>query len=491
MEHFKADDNGAVVDLVIGLCELLFVALVGAARALWRYPFTVSTLLLVAAVHSLGGPLWVLASLSVAGTMGLGVWFVRPSWWAAGVEEAWRYRRRRAVARSWEGWCDRLGLAVTDVHKGTGVRTSWTPGLSRLRWAGGEARTSAAGVLTGRVRLLAGQCVDDVVSRADKLAAAAGARSCRVSGLGTSAVSVTWLFGDPLAATVRPLPVVEPVDVGALPVGVREDGGLWRLRLAGTHVLVVGVTGAGKGSVIWSMLAALGPALRDGWVQVWAVDGKGGMELAPGRALFARFAATAEDGVELLEDAAAVMTQRAARLAQAHERVHTPTVVEPLLVVLVDEVALLTAYLPDRRVKDRAEKALAMIATQGRAPGVVLVAALQDPRKEVLGLRNLFPTKVGMRLDEKAQVDMVLGDGARDAGALCHQIPESTPGVAFVRVDGVREPVRVRAAYLSDADIAALAATYPARRDDSHSETTKAAEGLAGEPVGTASERTG
>ena len=167
-----------------------------------------------------------------------------------------------------------------------------------------------------------------------------------------------------------------------------------------------------------------------------------------------------EDGVELLEQAVVVMTDRAARLA-GQARTHTPSVEEPLLVVLVDEVALLTAYLPDRKLRDRAERALATLATQGRAPGVVLVAALQDPRKEVLGLRNLFPTKVGMRLDEKTQVDMVLGDGARDAGAACHKIPETLPGVAYVKLDGLREPVRVRASYLTDADIAAAGRHLP------------------------------
>lgn len=168
-----------------------------------------------------------------------------------------------------------------------------------------------------------------------------------------------------------------------------------------------------------------------------------------------------EDGIGLLEDAVAAMTDRAARLAGT-ARTHTPTVEEPLLLVLVDEVALLTAYQPDRKLRDRAERALATLATQGRAPGVVLVAALQDPRKEVLGLRNLFPTKIGMRLDEKSQVDMVLGDGARDAGALCHKIGDDLPGVAYVKLDGRREPVRVRAPYLTDSDITDLASVYPA-----------------------------
>jgi DNA segregation ATPase FtsK/SpoIIIE, S-DNA-T family len=40
---------------------------------------------------------------------------------------------------------------------------------------------------------------------------------------------------------------------------------------------------------------------------------------------------------------------------------------------------------------------------------------------------------------------MILGDGTRDQGARCDQIPESNPGVGYVRVDGIREPIRVRA----------------------------------------------
>lgn len=318
-------------------------------------------------------------------------------------------------------------------------------------------------MLSGTVRLVAGQHVDDLAAVTDRLAAATGALSARVTATGPLRARLVLAFADPLSAVVAPLPTPAVPDLTAVSVGVREDGRAWTLRLLGTHVLVVGVTGAGKGSVVWSLLAGVAGGVSSGLVQLWAVDGKAGMELAPGRAMFTRFATTVEAGVDLLEAAATVMAERAARLVGS-TRLHTPTVAEPLVVVVVDEVALLTAYLPDRKLRERAEKALAVLATQGRAPGVVLVAALQDPRKEVLGLRNLFPTKVAMRLDEKLQVDMVLGEGAREAGAACHQIPESMPGVAYVRVDGVREPVRVRAAYLDDAAITRLAADYPAPR---------------------------
>jgi len=91
---------------------------------------------------------------------------------------------------------------------------------------------------------------------------------------------------------------------------------------------------------------------------------------------------------------------------------------------------------------------------------VCVVGALQDPRKDVISLRNLFSTRIALRLDESDQVDMVLGDGARDRGALADQIsplPYIGAGVGYVRLEASPDPVRVRAAYVADADIMAMA----------------------------------
>jgi DNA segregation ATPase FtsK/SpoIIIE, S-DNA-T family len=80
--------------------------------------------------------------------------------------------------------------------------------------------------------------------------------------------------------------------------------------------------------------------------------------------------------------------------------------------------------------------------------------------EDVLTIRNLFPDRIAMRLDEPEQVDMVLGDGARDRGAACELIPADPAtgaGVAFVRLESDPDPVRVRAGWVTDADIRALA----------------------------------
>jgi S-DNA-T family DNA segregation ATPase FtsK/SpoIIIE len=57
---------------------------------------------------------------------------------------------------------------------------------------------------------------------------------------------------------------------------------------------------------------------------------------------------------------------------------------------------------------------------------------------------------------------MVLGDGARDRGGTADLIssdPAIGAGVAFVRVESDPDPVRVRAAWVSDADIRAMCAS--------------------------------
>ncbi len=141
-------------------------------------------------------------------------------------------------------------------------------------------------------------------------------------------------------------------------------------------------------------------------------------------------------------------------------RFHEPTADEPLIVLIIDELAALTSYVTDREAKRRIGAALSLLLSQGRAVGVTVVAALQDPRKEVLPARDLFPTRVGLRMVDPDQVDMVLGAGARNHGARCDQIPESLPGVGYVGLDGVAEPVRVRFAYLTDTDIQMMVDRY-------------------------------
>lgn len=265
---------------------------------------------------------------------------------------------------------------------------------------------------------------------------------------------------DTLAGSIRvPVPA-ERVDLTRVPVGRTEDGTPWRVRILGRHLLVAGATGAGKGSVVWSILTGLAPAIRTGVVTPWVIDPKGGMEFGRGQRLFARFSYdTAEHTLALLRDAAAVLTARADRL-RGVTRQHIPTRAEPLVLIVIDELAAVTAYVTDRKVRTEVEQLLGLILSQGRAVGVSVIACVQDPAKDVLTLRQLFPTRIGLRLSEPTQTSMTLGAGARERGALCALIPDTLPGVGYVAEDGATRLARVRAFHVTDTDIDHLAATY-------------------------------
>jgi DNA segregation ATPase FtsK/SpoIIIE, S-DNA-T family len=433
-------------------------------RRVWRLlvvtaatPAALAGLLLVV----IGGLLWSVSPLLMlclaalgAGLL-VGVRLVWPDRWLAWLRlplrSWWRgwfiYRHRWAAAM------DTAGL--TTLWRGT----VWTPTVVTV--------TSTLTVDRVRVRMLPGQTVEDYAAVADRLAQTFGASAVRVRSVLARPHHVElWLLTtDPLTGVVEPLPVEDQVLTAGLPLALAEDGRTWRLQLVGSHVLVVGATGAGKGSVIWSLLLHLAPLIRSGLVTVWAVDPKGGMELAAGRSLFARFAhgdSDVEAGyestfAEVLEDAVAVMRRRQDRL-RGVTRLHTPSTDEPLVVLVVDELAALTGWVTDRTAKKRIEAALGLLLSQGRAVGVVVVGAVQDPRKDVLPMRDLFPTRIALRLNEAEQVNLVLGPGSRNRGAHADLIPDGLPGVGYVTVDGIAEPVRVRFSNVTDQHIARLVA---------------------------------
>ena len=367
-------------------------------------------------------------------------WFTRFAAGPARDKRRWWFYRRR-----WQAAMTLAGLAPTYRQR------VLLPVLVKVRAFG------AVDLVT--VRMVTGQAPDDFADRSGNLAHAFPAQLCRVREAGPGSVTLEFVRADTLADPIPAFPVCPYVDLAVLPAGWCEDGQPWLLRLLGSHVLIAGATGSGKGSVIWSAVRAMLPAILGGWVQVWALDPKR-MELSFGRGLFARYADQAAGMVELLEAAVGVMHDRAAQFGGL-TRTFTPSVDFPFLVVLIDELAFLTAYQPDRDLRKRAEAAIATLTSQGRSVGVCVVGALQDPRKDVISLRNLFPTRIALRLDESDQVDMVLGDGARDRGALADQIsplPATGAGVGYVRLEGSPDPVRVRAAYVTDDDIRAMAA---------------------------------
>ncbi|GAB3157129.1 FtsK/SpoIIIE domain-containing protein [Micromonospora sonneratiae] len=405
-------------------------------------------------------------------------WRAELSWWNwfAGPLLGW-FRRTFVYRRVWREAMTLCGLAETYDHRRV------LPELLRVR------SDQALDVLT--VRMVRGQTPEQFQKASANLAYAFGRRHARVYSERPDEPPVrtgpaAWLLWaidrvrfrdrptivylvlvrtDALRTVVPPFPAQTVPDFTALPMARREDLRTWSLHLLATHVLIGGATRRGKGSVLWSLVRALSGGIASGLVRLWVIDPKGGMEFALGRPMFARFACKSFEAMaDLLDEAVEVMRERQTRLAGT-VRVHTPTEADPLVVVVIDEMAALTAYLQDVDLRKRIAGSLGLLLSQGAGVGVLVVAALQDPRKEVLPFRDLFPTRIALGLTEASQVDMVLGDGARNRGALADQMPRWAKGVGYVILDGTPEPVRVRFSYVTDDDIRAMAEQYPAPAD--------------------------
>lgn len=440
----------------------------------WKYPILIAALAVATAAVYTASYLvadWTLiAALAVAPVVLLAAW------------RTW-HRSSFAPVGAWLLGCARCGLVYRwrwrhhAIACGLGMRDKdgdiTTPRLVRVLSKPGRDEL--------KVRMLPGQTPDLYLTRVLPLAHAFRighshpeyidrvTATCTRSGM----VTITFPRADPLRRDVAPFtpPPAERLDLSALPVA-RLDSTMdaYRLPLLYTHVLVAGATGSGKGSVLWSIVNALAPGIPTGLVQLYGIDPKGGMELALGKSLFHRLAydqgddrpgeARAADLIKVMEDLADVSAARAARYA-GKLRKFTPTPDEPYIVLVIDELAYLTKYMPFPTLKKTFAQAMATVLTQGRAVGVTIVGLLQDPRKDTVPERSLFPVKIGLRLDSASESQMILGTAAHEKGGHCEAIPQGLPGVGYVLIDGDPTPRRVRFSYLSDDDVRALAWTNP------------------------------
>ncbi|MGW5440844.1 FtsK/SpoIIIE domain-containing protein [Nocardia asteroides] len=317
------------------------------------------------------------------------------------------------------------------------------------------------------VQMVGGQKVADWDNEPtrDALAQYLGVPKVLVHHYDPGFVQIELRIYDTLAKPVSTDVTSTGYNLEAVMVGIREDGGPWLLRVLYAHILLAGATGSGKGSVLWAIIHGIGPAIKAGLVDVWMADPKGGMEFGRGERLWVRFQWDADGILAMLAEAVQVMDERSARLRAAGVRKHVPTPDEPLILIVIDEAAALSSY-ATRDQQEQFRQLTGLLLSKGRAVGVSVIAALQDPSKETMPNRQLFPVRIGLRLDEPTQTTMVHGQGSKDRGALCHEIPDTTPGVGYVGEDGTSEFVRVRAFWIDNDQADAIVDTYaPAPAD--------------------------
>ena len=428
----------------------------------WRT--TITAVVVLAWLHWWG---WAsLAAVVAAVALGLVVWWWRHplsfdlcvgrrlrTWWQRWIVYAPRMPR----------WLRACRLTVTDPGQPVTVQVSpfrRTAVQPRTRPRRDQA-PRVVGVRSGpswdevRVRLVPGLTPEDFDQAARALAVARGVARCQVRELGPNVVSIDYQRRDRLATVVdcQSLAALasmpgEAVDLRRVWSGRTEYGTDWYQPLAGGHTLTAGATGAGKNSVGWCPIVSIAPAIRDGLVRLSAIDPKG-MELAYGRRVFHRYAVTSRDALALLDELVEGMEARKAEFA-GRLRTVPVTVEHPLELLEFDEIGALVRYVGDRKTREAIVERVALLTTQGRALGYTVRGYVQEPTKDTVPVRELFPRRICLRVASKSHVAMVLGDQAYDRGAWANRIRESEAGVGYLFGEGVREPLRVRAGWVPD-----------------------------------------
>ncbi|GDY28770.1 FtsK/SpoIIIE domain-containing protein [Gandjariella thermophila] len=424
--------------------------------------------------HFVAGPAAVAASVAELGpvatgsivgglTAGMLAWYrAHPDSFDTLVAPRLRAFRRRWCSRyTGHLWRDvALSCDLAPVHRRTGEHRF--PRVLRVR----SYSPTIDSVL---VRMVPGQSVRDWQDRAEAMADALRVERVAIERVRPQILGLVVQRAEPFTEVIDAPEIpadVDAVDVGRLYLGEDEYGHDWCERLAGRHWFVVSATGGGKNSIGWSAARSLVPLIGEGSCRLWMLDPKR-VELQAGAGMAHRYAAEPDEMHAVVEEYVEDLRETQRRLSAAGLRkVTTPSREFPLNVLMMDELGMLMAYGDSRLARDY-RSWLAEIGSQGRATLHSMMGFVQEPTKDVVPIRDLFTTRVCLRVTAASHVDMALGDGARLRGALADEIPDdpATAGIGYVVRQRSRVPMRVRAAYVDDREITEMVEAVQRGRD--------------------------
>jgi S-DNA-T family DNA segregation ATPase FtsK/SpoIIIE len=228
------------------------------------------------------------------------------------------------------------------------------------------------------------------------------------------------------------------------------------MSLPERNVVIGGEPGAGK-SVALSMLVAT--AALDPHVRLSLFDAKL-VELAVWREIAERFVGgDPNEAIRFLKELREEMEERYRYLLERKRRKITREDSDfPLHLVAIDELALYTATAAKAQ-REEFSNLLRDLVSRGRAAGIIVVAATQRPSSDIVptSLRDLFGFRWALRCSTPQASDTILGQGWATQGYSASNIDAADRGVGFLLHEGLI-PIRLRAFYLSDDDLAAIAA---------------------------------
>jgi S-DNA-T family DNA segregation ATPase FtsK/SpoIIIE len=305
--------------------------------------------------------------------------------------------------------------------------------------------------------MLDGQRIGDYQPVADRM-------NTTIKGLGATVfpvpekhskrLRIEVLARDPLIENAR-IPqrpaISNPLPRIGVDVATTDAGEAYLLRLLGQNTLIASESGMGKGGAFWSIMDAHHPAMEAGLVKFWGIDNKG-QEFEMGKHLFDRcvIGGTARDACHMVEDTVDFMRDRQKRVG---ERFLTPTVDEFLLGLGIDELAALSAWVTDYKLRRRIADAMSLLLSQDRSCCIALLGMLQDPSKETLPQRGLYQNVIAGRIPGSLVGGVFKDKDAYLKGAKCPDIPRSTPGVFYAEAERRPGYPRIRFRYREDEEI--------------------------------------
>lgn len=199
-----------------------------------------------------------------------------------------------------------------------------------------------------------------------------------------------------------------------------------------THLLIAGTTGSGKSVVLNNILQAHAAGREDGYL---LLDPKR-VELAPWASDFRCIAhATTPPAIrDALRTCAAVMDNRFYCMERNFQRKTD----EPHIYVYIDELADLMSGTPETA------EILTHLLRLGRAAGIHIIAATQDPSRKTLpaSLTQNFTARLGLRCRSAIESRQIIGCAG------CETLPEHGTGLYYT--PKTLQPVAVSIEYQPD-----------------------------------------
>lgn len=256
--------------------------------------------------------------------------------------------------------------------------------------------------------------------------------------------------GQPVAPTVS---MFDPVYLG-----IDEYGHHVHCPFIYRNLLVAGEPGGGKSGLLNNIAAHAALSSLTGKTRLVLFDAKL-VELGPWMPIADEFVAPNLDhAIDVLERLLTVAINRYYWLLSQRRRKIAPDDGMTVIVTIIDELAMFSTVLGKKAEQERFAELLRGLVSLGRACGMPVVAATQRPSWDIIpaSLRDLFGFRAAFRCTTLNSSDIILGQQWAQQGYNANDISPTNPGEAFLIAEG-GTPHRIKAAYLSDAQIYRIA----------------------------------